>query len=213
MVFTNLHYISKFDIPFAKIGIRNNYSQNPHNVIVFILAVSVNSEVTFHQSMKQRTWGQELLLNFQDKPKHNYVMLETRSNEHEIYIIQCNSVTVILICQHNCHVVLVNRFRVAKWLVKTNTLIWVLEVCAHRPVADPGFSRGGGPTLHLGRGRQHKILPKFPKNCMKSKEFGPGGYVTADTTVNKLNVQGSNVHDISLQRAMSEEDWKSPHQK
>ena len=24
-------------------------------------------------------------------------------------------------------------------------------------------------------GRQHKILPKFPKNCMKLKEFGPGG--------------------------------------
>ena len=25
----------------------------------------------------------------------------------------------------------------------------------------------------LPGGRQHMILPKFPKNCMKSKEFGP----------------------------------------
>ena len=89
----NLPNISNLDILFAKIGIRNNYARNPHNVIVFILAVSVHSEVTFHQSMKQRTWGQGFLLNFQDKPKHNYVMLEIRSNEHEIQIIdlQCNS--------------------------------------------------------------------------------------------------------------------------
>ena len=27
----------------------------------------------------------------------------------------------------------------------------------------------------LSRGRQHTILPNFPKNCMKLKEFGPGG--------------------------------------
>ena len=24
-------------------------------------------------------------------------------------------------------------------------------------------------------GRQHEIFPKFPQNCMKSKEFGPPG--------------------------------------
>ena len=30
----------------------------------------------------------------------------------------------------------------------------------------------GAPTPG---GRQHTILPKFPKNCMKLKEFGPGG--------------------------------------
>ena len=35
------------------------------------------------------------------------------------------------------------------------------------------FPEEGAPTPQ--RGRQHKILPKFPKNCMKSKEFGPGG--------------------------------------
>ena len=34
-------------------------------------------------------------------------------------------------------------------------------------MADPGFPRGGG--------RQHTILPNFPKNCMKLKEFGPPG--------------------------------------
>ena len=40
-------------------------------------------------------------------------------------------------------------------------------------VADPGFPRGGGANS-LG-GRQHTILPHFPKNCMKLKEFGPPG--------------------------------------
>ena len=29
----------------------------------------------------------------------------------------------------------------------------------------------------LSRGRQHTILPHFPKNCMKLKEFGPQGAV------------------------------------
>ena len=41
------------------------------------------------------------------------------------------------------------------------------------PVADPGFPRGGG--ANSPEGRQHTILPKFPKNCMKLKEFGPPG--------------------------------------
>ena len=40
--------------------------------------------------------------------------------------------------------------------------------------ADPGFPWGGAPTPQGER--QHTILPNFPKNCMKSKEFGhPGG--------------------------------------
>ena len=34
-------------------------------------------------------------------------------------------------------------------------------------VADPGFPRGGGANLLFDQ--------KFPKNCMKMKEFGPGG--------------------------------------
>ena len=35
------------------------------------------------------------------------------------------------------------------------------------------FPKEGAPTPQGGR--QHTILPKFPKNCMKSKEFGPPG--------------------------------------
>ena len=40
-------------------------------------------------------------------------------------------------------------------------------------MADPGFPRGGG--ANSPGGRQHTILPKFPKNWVKSKEFGPPG--------------------------------------
>ena len=36
------------------------------------------------------------------------------------------------------------------------------------------FDEEGAPTLREG-GRQHTILPNFPKNCMKLKEFGPPG--------------------------------------
>ena len=35
------------------------------------------------------------------------------------------------------------------------------------------FPKEGAPTLQ--EGRQHTILPNFPKNCMKLKEFGPPG--------------------------------------
>ena len=38
---------------------------------------------------------------------------------------------------------------------------------------DPGFSVGG--CANPLRGAQHTILPNFPKNCMKLKEFGPRG--------------------------------------
>ena len=40
-------------------------------------------------------------------------------------------------------------------------------------VTDPGFPRGGG--ANSPGGCQHTILPNFPKNCMKLKEFGPRG--------------------------------------
>ena len=33
----------------------------------------------------------------------------------------------------------------------------------------------GGSGISPRRGRQHTILPYFPKNCMKLKEFGPQG--------------------------------------
>ena len=41
-------------------------------------------------------------------------------------------------------------------------------------MADPRFPRGGGANSP-GGGRQHTIFPNFPKNCMRLKEFGPGG--------------------------------------
>ena len=37
-------------------------------------------------------------------------------------------------------------------------------------VADPGFSRGGATTAKLGL-----FCKFFAENCMKMKEFGPGG--------------------------------------
>ena len=49
----------------------------------------------------------------------------------------------------------------------TNT--WVLnDNTEHTPVADPGFSPGGAPTLKIGISFQI-----FAKNCMKMKEFRP----------------------------------------
>ena len=42
-------------------------------------------------------------------------------------------------------------------------------------VADRGFLRGEGANpAGWGGGRQHTILPNFPKNCLKLKEFGGG---------------------------------------
>ena len=38
-------------------------------------------------------------------------------------------------------------------------------------VADQGFPWGGG--ANFPGGQQHTILPNFPQNCMKLKEFGP----------------------------------------
>ena len=42
-----------------------------------------------------------------------------------------------------------------------------------KAVADLGFPQGGG--ANSPGGRQHTILPIFPENCMKLKEFGPPG--------------------------------------
>ena len=48
------------------------------------------------------------------------------------------------------------------------------KISYQNAVADLGFLRGGG--ANSPGGRQHTISPKFPKNCMKLKEFGlPGG--------------------------------------
>ena len=42
--------------------------------------------------------------------------------------------------------------------------------------------RWGVPTLRGGL-CQHTILPNFPKNCMKLKEFGPGGHASLTPTL------------------------------
>ena len=43
-------------------------------------------------------------------------------------------------------------------------------------VAVPGFPRGGGANLQ-GGGAHLLFGQKFPENCIKMKEFGPGGRV------------------------------------
>ena len=60
-------------------------------------------------------------------------------------------------------------------------------------VADLGFPQGGG--TNFPGGRQHTISPKFPKNCMKLKEFGPLGgtrpkfyYVDLPLTINTKHI-------------------------
>ena len=52
---------------------------------------------------------------------------------------------------------------------------FILFIHIHTPVEDLGFPRGGG--ANSPGGRQHTILPNFPQNCMKLKEFGPWGGV------------------------------------
>ena len=48
------------------------------------------------------------------------------------------------------------------------TYVWHVEVSA--TVVDPGFSPGDAPTPKIAI-----IFQIFAKNCMKMKEFGPGG--------------------------------------
>ena len=70
------------------------------------------------------------------------------------------------------------------------------------PVADPGFPRGGGANSPGG----HTILPYFPKNCMKLKEFGfPGGTSLVPpldpplgSQANKFQQVSSDGHEMSL---------------
>ena len=61
---------------------------------------------------------------------------------------------------------------------------------SNQTVADLAFPRGVGANLPGGGGRQHTILQKFPKNCMKLKEFergdGGGGGWGGDYTRSKF---------------------------
>ena len=69
---------------------------------------------------------------------------------------------------------------------KWKEIFWVKVVCvlkntAHYFETNAITSGGSGISprrvcqLPEGGGRQHTILPNFPKNCMKLKEFGPPG--------------------------------------
>ena len=59
------------------------------------------------------------------------------------------------------------------WFSDTSANGQVVKDSTSLSVADPGFSRGGREPSRGGVN-----TPKFPENCMKSKEFGrPGGGV------------------------------------
>ena len=58
---------------------------------------------------------------------------------------------------------------------------------------DPGFPRGGGANPG---GRQHTILPKFSKKCMKLKELGPlgvGGGLQKDPPLEVILIMNNTV--------------------
>ena len=58
----------------------------------------------------------------------------------------------------------------AYWLELTNpSLNSLFTEAATISAVDPGFPGGANSS----GGRQHTILPNFPENCMKSKEFWP----------------------------------------
>ena len=65
-------------------------------------------------------------------------------------------------------------------------------------MADPGFPPGGG--ANSPGGRQHTILPNFPKKCMKLKEFGPGGASPLRSTTD-FSLTTTSVYD-SVGRAL-----------
>ena len=77
-------------------------------------------------------------------------------------------------------------------------------------VVDPGFSRGG--EANPGGG-QHTILPNFPQNCMKLKEFGPGGarpsrpLRSANASLNSLETSTYDFAKISQKLHENERIW------
>ena len=73
-----------------------------------------------------------------------------------------------------------NEFDVLVFLFQMKKNLWTFQHFRRKTnklqdiaVADLGFPRGGG--ANSAGGCQHTILPNFPKNCMKLKEFGPRG--------------------------------------
>ena len=75
----------------------------------------------------------------------------------------------------------------------SKSLAAVLAIYTGKAVADPGFPQGGG--ANSPGDRQHTILPNFPQNCMKLKEFGPPGgmrpsHPTLDPPLQKCCTRG-----------------------
>ena len=82
------------------------------------------------------------------------------------------TLTVIMIGLHTYHYAFCSNYKIHLQDFSISTSCNRYFVTPHS-VADLGFPRGGGQSL-WGRCRQ-RILPKFPKNFMKLKEFGPEG--------------------------------------
>ena len=59
--------------------------------------------------------------------------------------------------------------------VENLKLGWESDLLTHISGGSRISPRRGLQLPGGGGGRQHTILPKFPKNCMTLKEFGPGG--------------------------------------
>ena len=76
-----------------------------------------------------------------------------------------------------CHATLISISEVMRNYPRLTPLLSIAcekKMCCNNQRRIQDFP-GGGRQLPRG-GRQHTILPNFPKNCMKSKEFGrPGG--------------------------------------
>ena len=82
-----------------------------------------------------------------------------------------------------------NKVELHIYHIVTLEMLWIsLFAIFRNAVADAGFPKrgpqaqrwganlllsSGGGARQLSGGRQHTILPNFPKNCMKLKEFGP----------------------------------------
>ena len=64
-------------------------------------------------------------------------------------------------------------FKYMHWvnLTRCVRVSWITHTGCQWRIQD--FPEEGASTLHGGR--RHMILPNFPKNCLKLKEFGPGG--------------------------------------
>ena len=70
-------------------------------------------------------------------------------------------------------------------MTNCNLYLWFQDMIITDYSGGSRISPGGGGANSPGGGRQHTILPNFPENCMKSKEFGrPGGGAPPEPPLN-----------------------------